>query len=257
MPVYTLEYVILGNFLLSFTTLTFAAKTLDLKVNLLKHLLFSTLGAIMAWIYLVWPYFWVKILAIFLYFALIYLFTQSIAITLKLSLLILSCYFMLDGIYQALISRGYHPVILLLLGLIFSFLGTYVKRQYQKIRRLKKYGFFLEISYAGKKVTLKSYLDTGNQLYDPLSGWPVIIVEYRAVKKILPQDFFASNRARKIPFRAVGKERGYLWGFIPDWLKIWQEREVWLVKKAVVAVTFQSLNSDYMALLSEELLKSA
>jgi len=257
MPVYFLESVFLGNFILSYAALTFAAKALNLKLSFKKNLFFSLAGAVMAEVYLAWPYFGIKILAFSVFFLFIYLLTKSPSSAGKLFLLTLAFFFFLNGAYHALISTGYYPEIFLFIGLILAFLGEYAYKQYQRIGRLKKYGFSMEIIYLGKKVTVQSFLDTGNHLSDPQLGWPVVVVEYRAVKKILPVGFFQSKTIRRIPFRGVGREQGFFWGFIPDELKVWKDDEVIRVKRAVVAITFQSLNSDFQALLSEEILKSA
>ncbi|NYE58770.1 sigma-E processing peptidase SpoIIGA [Carboxydothermus ferrireducens] len=257
MPVYFLESVFLGNFILSYAALTFAAKVLNLKLSFAKNLFFSLVGAVMAEVYLAWPYFGIKILAFCVFFLSTYLLTKSPSNAGKLFLLTLASFFFLNGAYHALIITGYYPEFFLLAALILAFIGEYAYKQYQRIVRLKKYGFSLEIVYSGKKVTVQSFLDTGNRLYDPQLGWPVVVVEYRAVKKILPVGFFQSKTIRRIPFRGVGRGQGFFWGFIPDELKIWQEGEVIRVKRAVVAITFQSLNSEFQALLSEEILKSA
>jgi len=256
MPVYTIEYVFLGNLLLGYCAVTFAAHLLNLKISFGKKLMFTTVGACVTVVYLCWPRISIKILALVLFFAFLYPLAQSSTQTLKLAQSILIAYFLLNGAYQALILQGYRPELLIFLGIFLLILGNFAYSQYQKISRLKKYSFLLEIAYAGKIAQLKSYLDTGNTLRDPYLGWPVLVVEYQAVKNILPKDFLTSGIARKIPFRAVDKKQGYLWGFIPDSLKISQDGQTIVVKKAVVAVTFYRLAGDFQALLAEELLKS-
>lgn len=43
----------------------------------------------------------------------------------------------------------------------------------------------VEITYLGKSVTVRAFVDTGNMLSDPLSGKPVIVVDKRAAEKIM------------------------------------------------------------------------
>ena len=256
MPVYTIEYVFLGNMLLGYLAVTFSAYTLNQKLSLGIKLMFAMFGALVAVFYLWWPLVIIKLLALFFFIFCPRFFPLSLSQTLKFSLVNLTAYFLLNGLYQALIFQGYHPLVLIFLGLLLLVLGKVIYLHYQNIRRLKQFGYTLEIGLAGNTAVVTSYLDTGNRLKDPYLGWPVLVVEYRAVEKILPKDFLKSGQARKIPFRSVEKQ-GYLWGFIPDFLKISQEGKTIIVRKVVVAVTFYRLAEDFQALLSEELIKSA
>lgn len=43
----------------------------------------------------------------------------------------------------------------------------------------------VDITYLGKTVTVRAFVDTGNMLTDPLSGKPVIVVDKRAAEKIM------------------------------------------------------------------------
>ena len=44
----------------------------------------------------------------------------------------------------------------------------------------------IDIVFEDKKINLKALIDTANALYDPISKFPVIIVEFEAIKKLLP-----------------------------------------------------------------------
>jgi len=90
-----------------------------------------------------------------------------------------------------------------------------------------------------RRATLQALLDTGNELVDPLTRWPVLVVEYAAISAVLPPGLragFASGRAeslemgsgtgcgedgwdariRLLPFRSLGSGGGLLLGFRPD-----------------------------------------
>lgn len=103
----------------------------------------------------------------------------------------------------------------------------------------------------GRQVDLKIFLDTGNNLTDPMSGLPVMVVEYEAVAGILPEELrdeyetFRSREGRSenmveffrlvgekyadadwfgrislLSFRSVGKKQGFLFGFRADSLQM-------------------------------------
>ena len=87
-----------------------------------------------------------------------------------------------------------------------------------------------------KKKELTALFDTGNELTDPLSGFPVAVVEFDAVASLLPREiqdiFYASpnadqafsalsrtsvaSRLRLIPFNSLGESNGMMLGFRPD-----------------------------------------
>ncbi|QXM05826.1 sigma-E processing peptidase SpoIIGA [Crassaminicella indica] len=126
---------------------------------------------------------------------------------------------------------------------------------------------------------LNGLLDTGNALLDPLSRYPVIIVEYDAIKDLLPKDvqnvfnksqdvnldliskIFQTtewmNRFRVIPFKSLGKENGMLIGFKPDFVKIKDEKNLKCIKNIIVGVYTKKLsqNGEYTALLHPDILK--
>ena len=57
----------------------------------------------------------------------------------------------------------------------------------------------------GRQVSLKALIDTGNRLHEPISGLPVLIVEERAVKKMLPPSLDPARPDKHLPprFRLV------------------------------------------------------
>ena len=113
------------------------------------------------------------------------------------------------------------------------------------------------LEFAGSKAPLCIFLDTGNQLRDPVSGLPVMVVEYEQVADLLPlplrQEYeTAVDRREELPvlfrrlysrygdapwfrrltllsFRSVGRQQGLLLGFRPDFLQVGQRRAVVVV----------------------------
>jgi stage II sporulation protein GA (sporulation sigma-E factor processing peptidase) len=130
----------------------------------------------------------------------------------------------------------------------------------------------------GKKVVVEGLVDTGNSLSDPISGVPVMVVEYAAVRDILPTPLNAAvelygdsmlvvsamaetpwnNRLRLIPFRSLGNDRGLLLGIRPDCLEIKSSRGIKRVEQTVLAIHNSSLTpgGEYSALLHPDLIDS-
>jgi len=136
----------------------------------------------------------------------------------------------------------------------------------------------LYISFDSKIIGLYALVDTGNALHDPLTNMPVVIVEFGAIKDILPGEIRAVfevsgemdlgnittvisntswfNRFRLIPFSSLGKENGMLVGFRPDFIEIDNDNEKKDIKDVVIGIYTRSLskNEKYRALLSPDLI---
>ena len=135
----------------------------------------------------------------------------------------------------------------------------------------------LKISFESKMIDMAALIDTGNSLYDPLTKTPVIVVEFDAIKDILPaeiKDIFCDSKEgdlncvtnivskyswfsifRLIPFTSLGKENGMLIGFKPDYIEVGEEEQRKGVSDVIVGIYNSALskNEKYRALLSPEL----
>lgn len=112
-------------------------------------------------------------------------------------------------------------------------------------RMLRRFGLMskVQISFGEQKVSLPCFLDTGNNLREPLGQRPVLLVELAALRQVLPsalwyglhrlyrtegenarpyqvwlacQSFGWSRRLLLLPFHSVGEKQGLLLGFVPD-----------------------------------------
>ncbi|UWG96119.1 sigma-E processing peptidase SpoIIGA [Dehalobacter sp. DCM] len=127
----------------------------------------------------------------------------------------------------------------------------------------------------GKKLTIKALLDTGNELRDPLTNTPVMILEEKAVSEILPEEIqqflnlpwrneanpwpFIWNSdesvIRKMVFIAAKGINGQVWlpGIRLGTVKITQHDTCW-EQSMTAALVQQRLNTEgkYQALLHPE-----
>lgn len=138
--------------------------------------------------------------------------------------------------------------------------------------------FDVEILNTGTAIKLRGFLDTGNQLYTSLCGYPVIIVEKDFLKKILSKevqeflDLYSSdmwisnlqlcrdqqwcNHIYLIQYQGI-TNKNLLLGFKPDKIKI-QTRSGENISGSSVVVGIYggklNINNDYQALLHESFL---
>ena len=136
----------------------------------------------------------------------------------------------------------------------------------------------LLISFDRKSIGLFALVDTGNSLYDPLTNTPVVVVEFDAIKDILPAEIRSIfekdrendlgavtdtisgttwfSRFRLIPFTSLGKENGMLIGFRPDYIEIDNDNQTKGIKDVIIGIYNRPLsrNEKYKALLNPELI---
>lgn len=127
----------------------------------------------------------------------------------------------------------------------------------------------------------KALIDTGNELRDPLTGEPVVIVEYDALSAIIPIDIRSAfesgvdspyeiisripdsspwlRRIRLIPFRSIGNDNGMLIGLKPTRIEIIEEDLNLSITNVVIGIHQRRLSNkgDYQALLHPDLLETA
>lgn len=162
-----------------------------------------------------------------------------------------------------------------------AFAGIATRVLWEKIRQKhmkEKMLVQLMIYFDKKVIRLYALVDTGNALHDPLTNMPVVVVEFGALKAILPDEIRSIfeesgeedlngisvaisksswfTRFRMIPFTSLGKENGMLIGFKPDYIEIENEDEKKDVSDVVIGIYNSSLskNEKYRALLSPELI---
>jgi len=203
--------------------------------------------------------------------------------------------FLAGGTAMALVYFGSHSPYLSYLGKGFTYASRFniwtmsitiitvvflvhlawMARQRKNIQDL--FAVPITLSFADQRIGLEAMVDTGNQLKDPLTGTPVIIVEYRALTSILPveiKEIFETlpendlegvysllstsswcSRFRLIPFSSIGKANGMLIGFRPDEIVIREKGEEIRVNKAIIGIYNKSfsLDGNYQALLHPEI----
>ena len=121
-----------------------------------------------------------------------------------------------------------------------------------------KYGSLihkLSITLNDKTIETECFYDTGNNLKDPITKTPVIIVNIKTVKKILPEHItyhlmhgtdimkiyishFEDLKLKIIPYRTI-TEKGVILGFVPSEILIDGEE-----KKAIIGISSDVMSND-------------
>ncbi len=113
---------------------------------------------------------------------------------------------------------------------------------YRRFFSMPKSFLELVISFNGKNSVVHTLVDTGNELVDPITKSPVIVVEFEAIKNLLSdktKEIFLNNlednlpeilnrvcdselsrTIRMIPYKSLGQQNGMLIGFRPDGVHI-------------------------------------
>lgn len=136
----------------------------------------------------------------------------------------------------------------------------------------------LKVLFEHDEVLIEALIDTGNQLQDPLTNIPVVVVEYGALKHLLPPEVQSafekqggpdimevleslaftpwSARFRVIPFTSLGKSNGLLMGFRPDRLEILKRDHAVITDRVIIGIYTRELSPEgsYRALLHPDVL---
>ncbi|MEH7333388.1 sigma-E processing peptidase SpoIIGA [Neobacillus drentensis] len=121
----------------------------------------------------------------------------------------------------------------------------------------------VSLKIGSETFVFKGLVDSGNQLYDPLSRLPVMFVSIKnqldaipeEIKKIaadpeplimgsgeVPDEW--QNRLRIVPCRVVGQEHQLIVAIKPDNILIEQNGDQYLCEKGLVSFTMQQLSAD-------------
>jgi len=135
----------------------------------------------------------------------------------------------------------------LILSLMIIYILAYKLTIYAKERRiLTSYVYNTEICIDNVKTIIKAFLDTGNELREPATNLPVIIVE----KELFKDLNLKTHDIYNIPYSVVNGYNGKLIGIRPDSVKININGDM-REKNLILAFSDKKLSkhSDYNGLL--------
>ncbi|MDM5297836.1 sigma-E processing peptidase SpoIIGA [Bacillus pumilus] len=122
----------------------------------------------------------------------------------------------------------------------------------------------VELYINGETIRLKGLVDSGNQLYDPMTKTPVMIVQLDQLTSICGESFVEMmkqhhpvevmqklddcfpllDRLRLVPYRAVGHDHGFLLCLKPDTVVIYSKTHMIQPSKCFVGMSLSGLSAD-------------
>lgn len=164
---------------------------------------------------------------------------------------------------------GTYPLKTIILGAIIAFAIILTAFTVVKSKITKKDMFYeIEINLNGKKIETIAMLDTGNQLKDPLTNTPVIVIEHTLLYDCLPKEILNNlenllggefdsipeeymSKLKYIPFSSLGKQNGMLLGIKAESIKIKGKDKEEEKKNIIVGIYNKSFTKrgEYRALM--------
>jgi stage II sporulation protein GA (sporulation sigma-E factor processing peptidase) len=151
----------------------------------------------------------------------------------------------------------------------------------QQLRQVeKKHSLYGEVRAAigESEINCKGLLDTGNQLYEPITRVPVVIMEVDLFRGVLPEVLYQTikdkkdlstdlafmemderwlQRVRVIPYRSVSRGMDLLLAFRPDIVEIRMPEGIYQTKRVLIGLNCMPLSSDgsYKAIIHPNLVQ--
>ncbi|BBW96786.1 sigma-E processing peptidase SpoIIGA [Geobacillus sp. FSL W8-0032] len=144
----------------------------------------------------------------------------------------------------------------------FPVLWLFSRRRVEAIREKKlRFEHIIDVTviWDGRTLALRGLIDSGNQLVDPLTKTPVMVVEREKAKGVLPEDLLVClgshasldalperwmDRLRLIPYRSVGSGPQWMMAIKPDGVMLRYENEWLEVAHGLVALSTEPLSAD-------------
>ncbi|MBZ9635554.1 sigma-E processing peptidase SpoIIGA [Clostridium sp. FP1] len=112
--------------------------------------------------------------------------------------------------------------------------------------------YTVDIISKSHKKTIVAFLDTGNELREPATNLPVLIVERNMLNDVILE----KNNTYYIPYTVLNGTRGSLVGFKPEYINIHIDKKTIETKDVIIAFCEDKLSKDnyYNALMSRGIL---
>lgn len=139
-------------------------------------------------------------------------------------------------------------------------IGAWLAGRIQKTKALAAYLGKVEISWAGRTLSLPALLDSGNTLANPVNHWPVVILERSAAEGFLEEEVLnwliepasvppvaIETRTALIPYTSLGGT-GLLGAIRPDNLVIYSSECRRVLTEVYLALHKSGIAQEYKAI---------
>lgn len=263
-----LDVLLFQNFLVNTFLLTITLQTLKKRIRLLRLCFSGFIGSlyVIPMLFPKYKYLSTTPFQILMAFLMIFIAIneKNIKFLIKGTIIFIFYSMLLAGmaIYSALRSNPNldlsNPVInftskntylaIMVIYIVINRIVVYVRDR----KKLSNFIYSVEIYTKDVKTTVNAFLDTGNELREPVTNLPVIILEKDIFNKINLEGYSIYH----IPYSVVSGYNGKLIGIKPDSIKITMN-DVTKVENAIVAFCDKKLskNNDYNGLLPRGILE--
>lgn len=243
-----LDVFLIINILMDFLILAIARSLIKPQTTIKRCILAAVSGGVLSVISLMIPYktIWLRFITsyIFICFVMVKIAFNGKGIkrNIKNICAVYAVTFIMGGIMNVLYYNSHINLmrfisIALITYLISDFLVGLINK-----KGLEKKIYKVQVYNGEKSVILYALLDTGNMLFDPISGRKVHVIEYEIIKDIINKE---NGFYRVIPFNSVGKQRGLLNAIEVDCLEVFDdEGKNVKLQKQIVALYDKKLASD-------------
>lgn len=258
-----IDVLILVNFIVNLFILHVTVQTLRKRVDLLRMCLSSFLGSLYV-LTVVYPkfkylsYIPFKILIVIVMILIVFR-EKNILFNIKASLIFIFYSILLAGMcfYIAMSNSGDTSFNVIIINFPYEKLMISVMIIYIFIYRMvifigdrKKIStliYTIDIVNKSYKKTIKAFLDTGNELREPATNLPVLIVE----RDMLSEIVLEKNNTYQIPYNVVNGTNGKLIGFKPQYINIHIDKNI-ETRDVIIAFCEYKLSkdNDYNGLMS-------
>lgn len=155
-----------------------------------------------------------------------------------------------------------------------------VFRSTKQTEMLASHKAWVEIQVGEFRLSCSGLVDTGNQLYDPLTKTPVMITEANLWKELLPdvwlkrirtsetdqiiaamggeeESFALQDRLRIVPYRGINRATQFMLAIKPDLVKLKLQEREWETTRVLIGFDGGTLSADgsYQAIIHPMLLQ--
>lgn len=268
-----IDVVFLVNLVMDIVVMTMVKVILKVRTSAVRIIISGTIGALWTCMLAIFPVFPALVQAIFTYVVIgglmvkVGLHTDGIRGLIKGLLGLYLASVALGGMMMALYQHtriGYYveqlirggfvegmPLIILVLltaGAVFGL--KYLWINVAEVQRQRSSLYEVTLNVGNRSVSTTGLLDTGNQLFEPVSRRPVHVVS----EGIWHQLYQNGEPMIYIPFHTIGTEGGLMHGMVLDSMAVGKEQQERVIMKPLVAVSPKPLCRDgsYEILLHEE-----
>ncbi|WP_428908732.1 sigma-E processing peptidase SpoIIGA [Niallia sp. Krafla_26] len=175
-------------------------------------------------------------------------------------------YDLTSSLFLANIQGFGDPISWLFVVIGFPLAWHFSRKNFDRIEVTKiQYDQLVEVELVldGKVYLFKGLVDSGNQLYDPITKWPVMFVSINRIIDDLTEELSMiakegeavimgeksiaahwENKIRVIPYKVMGQEHQLIIALQPDDMRIKQNNEIKKIEKGLISLTTQQLSSD-------------